>query len=149
MSKNSAEAFKLIDRLNKIPTMLGAAVGRAAYSAVLNNTLQDSGQAAFNWRADINTTRVLPFRSMRGVAPVGATGDKRSAGFDRELVIRDRFENFLARLVGKDIKFIHLYNETPDPDYAHNARLEEARAVADNPDWLEDVARAALKNANL
>ncbi len=148
MSKNSDYAKFLNKRLHKMPSVLAEAVGRAAYSAVLNNTVQDSGEAAYNWRAQINTNRVFPFKSMRGRPPVGSSGDKRSRGFDRSIVIEDRLSDFIGRLQGKKIKFIHIYNPLEDDDHAFHARLEEARGVADNAGWLSSVAREAL-NAHL
>jgi len=149
MTKNSDEAARLIKMLQPVPTIMARAVGKAVYSAVLHHTHRDSGEATFNWRADINTTQVRPFVPMRGRYPVGSTGD-RQRGVDNIQVIDDRFANFTGRLVGKDIKTIHVYNETPQEDgHASNARLDRARAVADNPGWLEGIAEGALRNAKL
>lgn len=144
MSKNSNYAKALNKRLQGIPSVLAKAVGKAAYSAVLNNTVQDSGEAAYNWRAQINTKRVFPFKSMKGRPPVGSAGDKRSRGFDRGIVIEERFSEFMDRLQGKGVKSIHIYNPIEDDEHAFFARLEEARGVADNAGWLSDVARGAL-----
>lgn len=148
MSRNTAYAEKLNSRLRRLPSILGVAVSKAAYSAVLNNTTQDSGEAAFNWRAQINTSTMHPYQHSKGRAPVGISGEKRSQSFDRNIVIDHRYTDLLDRLRGKEIKFVHIYNPIEDEHHAINAQLDSARAIADNSEWLNSVAEVAL-NAHL
>jgi hypothetical protein len=144
MTRNAEYAKALAAKLNPLPSVMLAAVGKAAYHAALSSTKQDSGEAAFNWRMNINNAQVRPFLNQRGRPPVGSTGDKRSAGFERMIVIDHRYNDFLGRLSGKDLKFLYMYNPIEDPKHSRNALIEQALAIASGQDWLEDVAKRSI-----
>ena len=145
MSKNSLYAAKIAAEMSTLPTKVGGAVAKASYLAVLSNTKQDSGLAAFNWRAQINNRQVRPFRDTRGQAPVGSTGDKRSQSFDRSVVIDHRFNDFVGRLVGKEVRFVYIYNPIEDPIHYNAALIEQALVIGSGRDWLEDVAKGSIR----
>lgn len=144
MSKNSDYARELIDKFSQLPSVAAKATGKAVYSAVLDNTIQDSGEAAFNWRAQINTPRRYPYESRRGVYPVGSTGDNRMGGFERDLVINYRYGDFIARLEGKEVKDLYIYNPIEDDDHAFHARLDQAAGIATDQNWMDSVAEGAV-----
>ena len=144
MSRNTKYAAELKKKLNLVPSVGAKAVAKAAYQAVLDNTVQDSGEAAYNWRAQINTARQYPYRFMRGQYPVGSTGEKRSRGFDRHIVINERMGDFVSRLGSKTVKFVLIYNPMEDPDHAVNAKLQWAQGIATNEGWLDEVAQRAI-----
>ena len=145
MSKNSDYAKKIAAKMDTLPSIAVSAVGKRAYHAALSSTKQDSGEAAFNWRIQINNSQVRPFIQARGRAPVGSTGDKRSAGFERMIDIDHRFNDFIFRLRGANVRFLYMYNPIEDPVHASNALVEQALAIATGQDWLEDVEKAALR----
>jgi len=149
MTNNADYAKTLNARLKKIPSIAVSAVGKAAYHATLSNTKQDSGEAAFNWRMQINNTQFRPYIFQRGRAPVGSTGDKRSAGFERMIVIDHRYNDFLFRLRGKNVRSLFMYNPIEDPKHANNALVQQALALSTGYDWLEGVAKTAVDNAKL
>ena len=136
MSRNSDYAKKLTKLFSKLPTEAVKAASKAAYVSILENTVQDSGQAAYNWHAQINTTRQYPYQYVYGVGPVGYKGDKRSSGFDRSIVIDDRAKVGPA----KDVRFVFIYNPMWDPDHAANAQLAMAIGLSTGRDWLDNVA---------
>lgn len=147
MSKNSDYAKQLARRFRPLPSAALKAVGRAVYTQVLQNTRQDSGEAAFNWIANINHTRIRPYMEHRGTSPVGATGDKRSATSARMIVINYRLTDFLTRLRGKDLKDILVYNPIEDEHHERNALIEEAGVLAIGQDMLNSVAEMAVRRA--
>ena len=148
MTANSDEAKRIIEALKSMPSRMLAAVGVAVYTAVLDNTTQDSGEAAFNWRAQINSSRQFPYIYAKGRAPVGSAGEKRTMAGTTEQVVGFRVQQLVGRLAGKDLRSLHIYNPMEDDDHAFNARLEVARGIATNEGWMEDIAKRAL-DANL
>ena len=149
MSDNSAEAKRIEALLQPLPSKMLAAVGAAVYKEVLLNTTQDSGEAAFNWRAQINTSREFPFTPSRGRAPVGSSGEKRTLAGTTEIVVGFRMQEFLARLASiKQLRTLNIYNPIADDDHAFNARLEIARGAATNEGWMDEIAERTL-NAHL
>lgn len=147
MSKNSDYAKQLARRFRPLPSAALKAVGRAVYTQVLQLTRQDSGEAAFNWIANINNTRIRPYMEHRGIAPVGSTGEKRSATSARMIVIDYRLTDFLARVTGKDLKDIMIYNPIEDEQHERNALIQEAGALATGQDMLTSVAEMAVRRA--
>ena len=147
MSKNSDYAKQLARRFNPLPSVALKAVGRAVYAGVLNNTKQDSGEAAFNWRANINNAQIRPYLFQRGRDPVGSTGDARSAGFERFIVIHHRLNEFVARLAGKDVRTIFIYNPIEDDMHELRARVEEAGILSTGQDFMNGVAERAVRVA--
>ncbi len=147
MTVNSNYAKQLGKRFDRLPSEALRAVGRAVYTSVLNNTLQDSGEAAFNWRANINTVRIRPYIEQRGRPPVGSTGEKRSLGFDRFIVINYRLADFISRLGNKIIKTIFIYNPIEDSEHEARAKIQVAGAMSIGQDFLSDVAERAVRVA--
>lgn len=134
-----------MEEMNTLPSIMAKAVGKAAYHAVLSHTKQDSGEAAFNWRMQINNSQVRSYMFQRGIAPVGSSGDKRSAGFERMIVIDHRYNDFVERLRGKEVRFLYMYNPIEDPKHYNNALVEQALAIATGQGWLEDVAKGSIR----
>ena len=143
MTANSDYADMLIAKLKPLPSIAAKAVGKAMYSTVLNQTLQDSGVAAYNWRANINNTQRREFQDSRGRAPVGSSGDKRSAGMDRFIVIHERYSDFLSRLRGKDVKTLKIYNPIEDPAHEIRSFISSAGTMATG-EFTEDVAKRVV-----
>lgn len=147
MSKNSDYAKQLARRFKPLPSAGIKAVGTAIYAGVLNNTKQDSGEAAFNWRANINNTQIRPYLFQRGRDPVGSTGDARSAGFERFIVIHYRLNDFVLRLTGKEVKSVFIYNPIDDALHELRARVEEAGVLSTGQDFMNEVAGRAMRLA--
>jgi hypothetical protein len=148
MSKNSIEAARIIALLAPLPSKMLAAVSTAVYKEVLLNTVQDSGEAAFNWRASVNDTSEIGFIASRGISPVGSSGDKRTLSGDTDEVVAFRLQEFLSKISSADLTDVHIYNPVPDPDHAANAKLSKARTASTGQDFMDDIAEKAL-NANL
>jgi hypothetical protein len=145
MSKNAEYAKTVMKRLDKLPSIMLAAVGKTAYLSVLFNTRQDSGEAAYNWHMNINNVQVRAFKPMRGRPPVGSTGEKRSSIGDPTIVVDDRYKDFLERVRGKNLRFLYMYNPIEDPVHARNALIGQALALSTGQDWLEDVAKRSIR----
>lgn len=147
MTVNSDYAATLIKKFEPLPSVALKAVGRVVYTGVLNNTKQDSGEAAFNWRANINNAQVRPYLAQRGRAPVGSTGDQRSATMARFIVINHRLNDFLFRLRGKKVQSIFIYNPIDDFEHETRARVEEAQALSTGQDEMDGAAELAVRAA--
>jgi hypothetical protein len=148
MSKNTDEAARINALFEKLPSKMLAAVSVEVYEKVLNLTIQDSGEAAFNWRAGVNNESEIGFTPSAGRAPVGSKGDKRSLTGGAEVVVGFRMQEFLSKISSGNLTDVHIYNPVPSADHAANARLSISRAVATNQDFMDDIAERAL-NANL
>lgn len=147
MTVNSDYAATLIRRFEPLPSVALKAVGKAVYAGVLNNTRQDSGEAAFNWRANINNTQIRPYLFQRGRAPVGSTGDARSAGFERFIVIHHRLNDFISRLTGKKVESLFIYNPIDDQEHEIRALVQEAGVLSTGQDFMDGVALRAVRIA--
>lgn len=147
MTINSDYAATLIRRFKKLPSVAIKAVGRAVYTGVLNNTKQDSGEAAFNWRANINNVQIRPYLFQRGRAPVGSTGDSRSASFERFIVINHRLNDFVFRLTGKKVESVFIYNPIDDEEHETRALVQEAGVLSTSQDFMDGVAERAVRIA--
>jgi hypothetical protein len=148
MSKNSIEAARIIALLAPLPSKMLAAVSTEVYEKVLNLTIQDSGEAAFNWRAGVNDESEIGFTFSVGKDPVGFKGEKRSLTGGAEVVVGFRMQEFLSKISTDNLTNVHIYNPITDADHAGNARLLISRAAATNQDFMDDIAEKAL-NANL
>ncbi|MGD2065548.1 MAG: hypothetical protein PVI43_00075 [Candidatus Bathyarchaeota archaeon] len=149
MSKNSNYAKKLTNMLGKLPSEAVKATGRGVYLSVLQNTRQDSGQAAYNWKTSLNTTQQRRYSHIYGQGPVGYKGEKRSSRGMTDIVIDDRYKTFDDKLhFNKNVRFVLIYNPLEDPDHASNAELELAIGLSTGQDWMDSLAERAA-NANL
>jgi hypothetical protein len=148
MSKNKSEAARINALFEPLPSKMLAAVSTAVYKEVLLNTVQDSGEAAFNWRASVNDTSEIGFIASRGRSPVGSSGDKRTLSGDTDEVVAFRMQEFLSKISSDDLTAVHIYNPVPHPDHAANAKLSKARTASTGQDFMDAIAEGAL-NANL
>jgi hypothetical protein len=148
MSKNTAEAARIIALLQPLPSKMLAAVSAVVYERALELTIQDSGEAAFNWRAAVNNESEHDFYDSVGRFPVGDKGEKRSSTGGTEIVVKFRIQDFLSKISTDNLTDVHIYNPLPGLSHAANARLSKARTVATAQDFMDDIAKRAL-NANL
>jgi hypothetical protein len=148
MSKNTDEAARINALFEPLPSKMLAAVSTEVYRGVLSNTIQDSGEAAFNWFVGVNDTSEVGFISSRGRSPVGSTGDKRSSSGGTEQVIDFKMQEFMTKISKVDLIDVHIYSAVPDPDHATNAELSKARTASTGQDFMDAIAEGAL-NANL
>ena len=148
MSKNTDEAARINALFEPLPSKMLAAVSTEVYGKVLNLTVQDSGEAAFNWRAGVNGESETGFTFSVGSDPVGFKGEKRSLTGNAEVVVAFRMQEFLSKISSDNLTDVHIYNPITDADHAGNARLLISRTVATAQDFMNDIAEKAL-NANL
>lgn len=152
MTANSDYAKKLIAALVPLPTAALKQAASAAYSAMLMNTVQDSGQAAYNWKTSVNKLWRQPYDNRYGQGPVGYKGEKRSSygsGVGPEVVVEDRERHFRDKLSEYTaLSAVWIYNPIQDEEHEFHAGIQTAFGIGTAQDWLNSVSEVAA-NAEL
>ena len=115
-------AMQLVDSAMKV------AVEKAHFDAMAY-TIQDSGNAAYNWNVSLNGTQRKSYDAVQGQGPVGRTGDKRSASGAEVLLVINHNIGITKGLLGSAtvVDTASIYNPMPQQwRHADNAVLEAA-----------------------
>ena len=144
-ARNRAYLGDVIKRLNQIPKDILFDAVEAAFTTAVENTHQDSGNAAWHWtitglRAKERVDERLDFSNKYGNSPIGYRDDK---GTNENSVNMDTINHglyVLEKLVYQDgRKAVSIVNNINPDNYASNAKVDNSM----------DVTKAALEAARL
>ncbi len=144
--QNDEYLKSIMRRLTRVPKEALAAALKTAVDVVLEETLQDSGNAAFHWeiinirKKDQTVLGENASRDLRGSPPVGNRGDK---GANRAAVIaavKRRAYDRIEKLVFEQHSVsVTLYNPITPERYATNANIRD--------EMITEIAAKALNSA--
>jgi len=150
MSANAAYAKKLQAKMLDLPSVAlkAMAVNKAAgSSAVLNmalrQTVQDSGEAAFNWSLVWDGGSMPTFWPVESAGPVG---DKWTShrGAGHLTVINHVLSNEMAKVPSGKVESVTLINPIQDPKHESNAKIQQAGTHSVDKEVLNVIAKEAV-----
>ena len=137
---NKAFAAKLKLKMLELPSVALKSNAMTVLEGALMKTIQDSGEAAYNWNIAWDGQAQVPYLNVKGVHPVGEPFEKRGAG--DAMVIHDVIAEEKAN-VPSDGEIVHkatVYNPIEDIAHERAADLEVAGTQAADPEELNSTA---------
>lgn len=128
---NKAYAKVLAERLRRVPVDMLTEATRAAFTAAVKHTHQDSGQAAASWDFDVTPLTGLALMP-EGILGVGMRGEQRTVNGNDSIVVD-------AQLARMEVELVDLMAGSPANMFigtpvtglhASNAFLAEAHSFA-------------------
>ncbi len=150
MSTNSDYAKELQSKMLELPSVALKAmvvdrdVGASAIlNMALRQTVQDSGEAAFNWSLVWDGGSKPMFWAVAGAGPVGEKWtSKRGAG--HLTVINHVISRELSKIPSGHVESVSLVNPIADPKHENNAKIQQAGTSAVLPEALNAIAKRAV-----
>ncbi len=139
---NIAYAAQLKGKLLDLPSVGLKAAAPIALEQAAARTVQDSGEAAYNWDLAWDGKGMSQYVRVKGIHPVGEAWEKRGTGHPD--VVHAVTEEAEAAIPTEQVQSVTLYNPLDDPEHEFAADIQTAGTHAIDPSPMNHASEIAI-----